>query len=79
MLGVGAGFKPAHGLPEIVRALKTFSARRINAQRATPGQPVWQRNYYERIIRNEKELNETRHYIEDNPAHWDNDPERGRV
>ncbi|MBI2680581.1 MAG: transposase [Candidatus Solibacter usitatus] len=79
ILDVRAGFKPAHALPEIVRALKTFSARRINAMRATPGQPVWQRNYFERIIRNEKELNETRHYIDDNPAHWDKDPEKGRV
>ncbi len=57
---VGAGFKPAptrrHALPEIVRALKTFSARRINNLRHTPGAPVWQRNYYEHVIRNDGEL-----------------------
>ena len=76
---VGAGFKPAptprHGLPEIVRAFKTFSARRINGLRHTPGVPVWQRNYYEHIIRNETALNRVRQYIMDNPARWAEDPE----
>jgi REP element-mobilizing transposase RayT len=72
---VGAGFKPApasrrHALPEIVRALKTFSARRINEIRGTPGQPVWQRNYYEHVIRNEMDLEETREYIQNNPLKW---------
>jgi putative transposase len=57
-------------LPEIVRAFKTFSARRINARRDTPGAPVWQRGYFERIIRNERELNLTRKYIANNPRNW---------
>jgi putative transposase len=63
---VGAGLKPAptikkrHGLSEIVRAFKTFSSRRINQIRNTHGVPVWQRNYYEHIIRNENELNKIR-------------------
>lgn len=72
---VGAGFKPAHthGLPEIVRAFKTFSARRINPWRHTPGTPVWQRNYYEHIIRNEESLHRIRQYIADNPARWTED------
>jgi len=34
-----------HGLPEIVRAFKTFSSRHINEMRQSPGTPVWQRNY----------------------------------
>jgi REP element-mobilizing transposase RayT len=42
-----------HGLPEIVRAFKTFSARRINAAQGTQGTAFWQRNYYEHVIRNE--------------------------
>jgi len=40
LANVGAGLKPAptrHGLPEIVRALKTFSSRRINELRQTAG------------------------------------------
>jgi REP element-mobilizing transposase RayT len=36
---------------------------------------VWQRNYYEHIIRNEKELNEIRKYIINNPLKWELDIE----
>jgi REP element-mobilizing transposase RayT len=76
---VGAGLKPAptrrHGLPEIVRALKTFSARRINEIRRTPGASVWQRNYYEHVVRNDDELLCIREYILNNPMRWDNDRE----
>lgn len=76
---VEAGFKPAptkrHPLSEIVRAFKTFSSRRINQIRDTPGVPVWQRNYYERVIRNEQELDGVRQYIADNPAKWAEDNE----
>jgi REP element-mobilizing transposase RayT len=72
---VGAGFKPVltikqHGLPEIVRALKTFSARRINEIRNTPGVTLWQRSYYDHIIRNERVLNIIRRYILYNPLMW---------
>ena len=79
---VGAGLKPAptdkhHALPEVVRALKTFSARRINEIRKTPGTPIWQRNYYEHVIRNEIDLEDTREYTQNNPLKWledDNHP-----
>ncbi|GIV89164.1 MAG: hypothetical protein KatS3mg055_1682 [Chloroflexus sp.] len=75
---VGAGSEPApttptkkhHGLPEIVRQFKTFSARRINEMRGTPGVSVWQRNYYEHIIRDEQSLNRIRAYIANNPLRW---------
>jgi REP element-mobilizing transposase RayT len=32
--------------------------------------PLWQRNYYERIVRNEEELNRIRKYIQENPSRW---------
>jgi putative transposase len=64
-----------HGLPEIIRAFKSFSARRINKIRKTPGVSVWQRNYYDHIIRNENELNEVRKYITLNPLKWALDKE----
>ncbi len=38
-----------------------------------PGQPLWQRNYYEHIIRNETSLNEIRRYIVHNPCKWHDD------
>jgi putative transposase len=76
---VGAGLRPAltklQKLPEIIRAFKSFSSRRINEHRNTPGTPVWQRNYYERVIRNEKEFNEIRQYIVDNVTNWGKDTE----
>jgi putative transposase len=84
VLLVGAGFKPAptatadttrHGLSEIVRAFKTFSARQINAIHGTPGTSVWQRNYYEHIIRDDASLNRIRQYIMENPPRWSEDPE----
>jgi REP element-mobilizing transposase RayT len=62
-------------LPEIVRAFKSFSTRRINEHRGTPHTPVWQRNYYEHIIRSEQSLNQIREYIANNPAQWDLDRE----
>jgi hypothetical protein len=58
-----------------VRAFKAAAARRINARRGTPGAPVWQPDYYERIIRNDFELDRIRQYILDNPAKWEDDPE----
>lgn len=67
--------KPRHGLPEIVRAFKSFSAKRINRLRHTDGIPVWQRNYYEHIIRNEHEMDNITQYIETNPLRWDDDDE----
>jgi REP-associated tyrosine transposase len=59
-----------HGLPEVVRAFKTFSARGINELRGTPGVRVWQRNYYEHIIRSAASLEQIRTYIETNPERW---------
>ena len=55
-------------------ALSAAAAKRINNIRCTPGAPVWQRNYYERIVRSEEELNRIRQYIIDNPTKWDDDP-----
>lgn len=71
-----AGLEPAptgHGLPEIVRQFKTFSAKRINDIRQMPGKKIWQRSFYDHIIRNEKSLQEIREYIVNNPAKWNDD------
>lgn len=79
IIAVGAGLRPAptrpHPLSEIVRAFKSFSARRINELRKLQGVPVWQRNYYEHIIRSEEEHNRIHLYIESNPANWTKDNE----
>ena len=67
--------KPRQGLPEIVRGFKSYSARRINALRQTPGLPVWQRNYYEHIVRDQEDWERIRDYIQINPQEWDRDLE----
>ena len=58
------------GLSKLVGRFKMVSAKQINILRNTPGVPVWQRNYYEHIIRNESELNRIRKYIINNPLNW---------
>ena len=60
-------------LPKIVGRFKTNSAKQINQMRNTPGISVWQRNYYEHIIRDEKSLENIRNYIINNPAKWQDD------
>ena len=48
-----------HGLPEIVRAFKSFSSRRINEIVGFAVYSTWQRNYYDHIIRNDRELTQS--------------------
>ena len=62
-------------LPKIMGYLKMNSAKGINLLRDMPGVPVWQRNYYERVIRHEAELNAARKYIAENPMKWAEDKE----
>ena len=85
---VGAGFQPAvapgktkthHGLPEIIRGFKTYSARKINELQDAKGKPVWQRNYYEHVVRSETSLHAIRTYILENPLKWDEDGENPRL
>jgi REP element-mobilizing transposase RayT len=66
---------PAGSLGAVVRSYKSAVARRINLLRETPGAPVWQRNYHEHVIRDEKGLNKLREYIQHNPALWAEDQE----
>ncbi|MEZ5461973.1 transposase [Dokdonella sp.] len=62
-----------HGLPEIVRAFKSFSARMVNSLNRTPGLRVWQRGYYEHVIRGEQDYLRIVEYMENNPAKWSED------
>ena len=67
-------------LGEVIQRFKTFTTTRyIKGVRtlgweAFPGR-LWQRNYFEHIIRDEEALNQIRTYIERNPLEWDADPE----
>ena len=61
-----AGVPP---LGEVVRVFKAVSARLIRRD-VMPRAAVWQRNYYEQIIRDEDSLNRVRAYVQANPARW---------
>lgn len=72
---VETGLKPVstgkqYSLCEIIRGLKTFSARGINEKQNIIGHNFWQRGYYDRIIRNVKEYWTIKKYIQDNPKNW---------
>jgi putative transposase len=78
--GGGRGISVAAGsLGAVIGGYKSAVARRINDLRGTPGEPVWQRNYYERIVRNERELAAIRLYILENPRNWEVDCENRPV
>jgi putative transposase len=62
-------------LGAIVGNFKSVTTRRINRIRRTPGVAVWQRNYYERVVRNGRELQRMRNYIAANPVRWTLDRE----
>lgn len=62
-------------IPLAVGYLKMNSAKRVNILLNSSGVPIWQRNYYERIVRNDQAYNAIRQYIHSNPASWDTDEE----
>ncbi|OIR25181.1 transposase [Bathymodiolus thermophilus thioautotrophic gill symbiont] len=65
----GGGCKPRHGLSEIMRGFKTFSSKRINEEDALV-KFRWQKSFYDRVIRSQKELDNARLYIANNPLKW---------
>ena len=71
--------RPPRSLASFVAGFKSVSTKRINAIRGTPGVPVWQRNYYEHVIRDDDDLGRVRRYIAENPLRWDEDPENPAV
>jgi putative transposase len=65
----------AGSLGAIVRAYKSAVTYKINEIRSTRGAPIWQRNYYEHIIRNESDYERIYKYIQSNPFQWERDEE----
>ncbi|MCK6555854.1 transposase [Candidatus Binatia bacterium] len=78
--GQARGPAPTMSLGDVVHRFKTMTTRRYADAVKQSGWPafagrLWQRNYYEHIIRNEESLNRIRRYILDNPARWASDRE----
>ena len=76
--GPGPVAGPPLILGEVVKRFKTWTLNRYidGVKKANwprfPGR-LWQRNYYERVIRDERELERIRHYIHYNPLGWEDD------
>jgi putative transposase len=62
-------------LSKIIGRFKMTAAKEINLLRNTMGSQIWQRNYYEHIIRNDRDLNNIRDYVVNNPLQWFHDDE----
>lgn len=67
-------------LGRVIQALKSLTTNayirgvKLHGWPPFPGR-LWQRNYYEHVIRNENDLFNTQQYIENNPLRWDMDDE----
>ncbi len=59
-----------YSLATIIQNFKSISARKINKINQNLGVSIWQRNYHERIIRNDQELHRLREYVLTNPENW---------
>jgi putative transposase len=73
-----SGPKPG-SLGAAIGGFKSAVSREIAASHLSPIEPLWQRNDYERVIRNDQELDAIRRYIADNPFRWDDDPDHPRL
>jgi REP element-mobilizing transposase RayT len=62
--------KEKSSLANIIQNFKSISSRKINRINKNSGVSIWQRNYYERIVRSEQELKNLREYIKNNPTNW---------
>jgi hypothetical protein len=66
--------KPGVGsLSTIIGSFKSAVSKHINKTIRSKKKSIWQRNFYEHIIRNELDLFHTRSYIEINPLKWELD------
>jgi REP element-mobilizing transposase RayT len=59
---------PGVGLPNLTRSLKGITAKRANKMLSLTGNPFWQEESYDHLVRNERELENIRRYIERNPV-----------
>jgi putative transposase len=65
------GKPTSNTIPTIVRGFKSAVTKRINILRNAPANPVWQRNYYEQIIRDDISYYRISQYIKNNPVTWE--------
>jgi REP element-mobilizing transposase RayT len=71
-VGGSNGTRP-RSLGAIIQNFKSISTRKMKHTFQSSEAHIWQRNYYERIIRDQAELNNIRRYIETNPDRWNSE------
>jgi REP element-mobilizing transposase RayT len=59
---------PGVALPKLTKSLKSVTGRRANAMLGLLGGPFWQDESYDHLVRNEREFDRIRGYIEENPV-----------
>ena len=59
---------PLETVSKVMQSLKRFTAREGNRIVGLTGQPFWQDESYDRLVRNEREFERAVHYIENNPV-----------
>jgi REP element-mobilizing transposase RayT len=64
-----------NSLPTIIRSFKSAVTKRLNELEENLPSHIWQRNYYEHVLRGEKDLNQAMEYINFNPSKWEMDEE----
>ncbi len=69
--------RPPRSLGSFISGFKATTTRLTKQSGLVPDAPIWQRNYFERVIRNEYEADRIRQYMIDNPSRWSEDPENG--
>jgi putative transposase len=82
--GQPRGVAPTMSLADVVHRFKTLTTKRYTAGVHQSQWPafagrLWQRNYFEHIVRDAADLDRIRQYIEDNPARWAEDPDNPNV
>ncbi len=69
-LPIRAGSNPG-SIPAVVQNFKSITSRRINKLLETPGSTIWHRNYYEHVIRDDKDYARIVEYMRENPKKWE--------
>ena len=64
---------PSPTIPNVVGWLKYNATKEMNDKKGTSGEKIFQRSYYDHIIRCDADLDEHVRYILDNPSNWQND------
>jgi len=74
-VGDAGGASPSPTLSEVIGAFKSISTIKVNRLLRRHGAPLWQRSYYEHIVRAGDDLGKIQRYISENPLMWSLDPE----